>query len=73
MANLIRHCAMSMTDGHRDREAYKETVGQLTQFGRSLLVHAAQLDGFIEALEQLDDAEHELRGVVKVPDSELED
>jgi len=73
MANLIRYAAMQMTHGSTDNKVYRQTVEQLTQFGRTLLVHAAQLDGFVEALEELDDAEHQLRGAVKIPDSELED
>ena len=73
VANLIRYAAMQMTHGSTDNKTYRETIDHLTKFGRSLLVHAAQLDGFIESLEELDDAEHELRGAIKVPDPEQED
>jgi len=74
IANLIRHAAMRMTeahaDGQADQESYQYAIKHLTRFARTLLVHAAQLDGFIEALEELDDAEHELRGARKTPDED---
>ena len=73
VANLIRYTAMRMTHGSTDNNTYRETINHLTRFGRSLLVLASQLDWFVEALEEIDDAEHELRGAIKVPDSEQED